>query len=138
MKRCTDCEKIISKGSIRCQQCNGIHRRSFATRQEYARNWHLLKKYKIDSKEFDAYWIVCRGKCFICEKTMKIPSLTRGQGLDVVAVDHDHITNEVWGLLCNACNKGLGFFQDRIDILEKTIHRLNLWVVLSYFYNREK
>ena len=53
-----------------------------------------------------------------------MPTNTRGQGLSVVAVDHDHKTGNVRGLLCNKCNKGLGFFEDDINILKKAVEYL--------------
>lgn len=43
------------------------------------------------------------GLCAIC---FECPS---GKGFHV---DHDHATNKVRGLLCNTCNRGLGWFKD--------------------------
>ena len=73
----------------------------------------------MDNDEFDAWWIVFKGKCGICENDLKMPVSGRGQPLDVVAIDHDHATGKIRGLLCNACNKGLGLFTDSIEKLNK-------------------
>ena len=55
---------------------------------------------------------------------MIMPTKGRGQPLNAVAVDHDHLTNEFRGLLCNGCNKGLGLFRDNIQSLNNAIKYL--------------
>jgi len=58
------------------------------------------------------------GVCAICSggETVK----TRGT-LRRLAVDHDHETGKVRGLLCNRCNNGLGNFRDDPDLLREAI-----------------
>jgi hypothetical protein len=48
-----------------------------------------------------------------------------------LAVDHDHYTNEVRGLLCRRCNLLLGFCSDSIGILESAIKYLSPHVYIE-------
>lgn len=78
-----------------------------------------MKKYGISLDDFNFLWVIFKGKCGICDIDLKATENRKGQSLDVVAVDHDHKTGKIRGLLCNGCNKGLGLFKDSIPNLEK-------------------
>lgn len=61
------------------------------------------------------------GVCAICGQ----PEVNKNQyGKKALAVDHDHKTNKVRGLLCQACNSGLGMFKDDPTRLAKAIEYL--------------
>lgn len=42
-----------------------------------------------------------------------------------LAVDHNHTTKEIRGLLCGKCNKAIGLFYDSISLLESAINYLS-------------
>lgn len=55
--------------------------------------------------EFDQLVIDQLGRCGICEKQLT----------GKIAVDHDHETDAIRGLLCYGCNTGLGHLGDNVD-----------------------
>ena len=59
-------------------------------------------------------------KCAICGKTPK-------ENKKRLAVDHNHNTEANRGLLCSNCNAGLGFLQDKKELLESAIKYLRKW-----------
>lgn len=123
---CIDCGTgTAGNKSVRCYKCNGSHRRIHADISIYRRNWHLSKKYGLDPGEFDAMWMAFRGECGICKCKMKMPTKTKGQAMDTVTVDHDHKTGRVRGLLCSACNKGIGHLKDDVNRLRSAIEWLS-------------
>ena len=53
------------------------------------------------------------GRCAICEEILFDPEL-----------DHNHDTDEIRGLLCPKCNRGIGQFKDNPLLLVKAIEYL--------------
>ena len=61
--------------------------------------------YGCTSAEFDAMFTTQQGKCAIC----RLPETSTQKGRPRrLSVDHDHVTGRIRGLLCGACNTGLG------------------------------
>ena len=56
--------------------------------------------------------------CEICEKDERAVDKSSGK-VKSLAVDHSHKTDEIRGLLCSSCNRGLGLFQDDPELLAK-------------------
>ena len=61
------------------------------------------------------------GKCAICGVD---ESDYRKESGKKFAIDHDHKTLKVRGLLCCKCNRGIGYLQDSIKNLESAIKYL--------------
>lgn len=70
----------------------------------YSRRHHLMSEYGLTLARFAEMLAEQGGRCAICQSA--------SPGTRDWHVDHDHATNAVRGLLCNACNKGLGLFRD--------------------------
>lgn len=61
------------------------------------------------------------GVCAICKNPERGTRLGRTKEL---SVDHDHRTLAIRGLLCSACNTGLGLFRDSVEALRAAIRYL--------------
>lgn len=75
---------------------------------------HLIKRFGITLEDYNNILISQNYKCKICGKGYSESKVA-------LAVDHDHITGKVRGLLCYNCNIGLGNYRDSIELLEKAI-----------------
>lgn len=100
-----------------------------AYQQEYRENFpmfwkdsYLRGKFDITLADYSAIVAVQDNKCALCglEETD-----TRGGRVKALAVDHDHATGKIRGLLCVACNTGLGKFKDNRDTLLAAVKYLD-------------
>jgi hypothetical protein len=74
-----------------------------------------LRKYGLSLVEFAELLKAQGGRCAICGSTDW--GKTGGSVRQWPNVDHDHATGQVRGLLCDRCNRGLGYFGDSAELL---------------------
>lgn len=68
-------------------------------------------KYGISLTEYEQMFYDQSGRCKICK--------TQSSGFPRLNVDHHHQSGKIRGLLCSACNQGLGHFKDSPEIIDK-------------------
>ena len=78
---------------------------------------YLKRTYGISLKDYNQKLIEQKHCCYICG----IDELSVKNGL---AVDHNHETGDIRGLLCVKCNTGLGQFNDKVELLLKAVEYL--------------
>lgn len=81
---------------------------------------NLWRNYKLSPDQFNSMWESQKGKCGICQVEMA----PRGRDPHAVSVDHNHQTGEIRGLLCQACNRGIGNLKDCPAVLEAAANYL--------------
>jgi hypothetical protein len=92
-----------------------------AYHREYRKNYapkytegDLKYKFGISLSEYSKLIIDQGNKCAICDQP---ETQLRNGRIKALAVDHDHETGKVRGLLCCACNQALGKFKDEKKLL---------------------
>jgi hypothetical protein len=81
---------------------------------------HNLAKYALTPDSFQTLWDEQSGECAICSA-----SLNRSLGPAGYAIDHNHDTGAVRGILCQLCNQGIGCLKDSPHILSRAMTYLN-------------
>ena len=113
--------------AMRCRECG--ERKSL---MEF-----YVHKHRSGTKHYDSYCNDCRkmrmvirrtgvslhqyrkmvsesaGRCAICWRPYKRPS-----------IDHCHVTKQVRGVLCTACNSALGLFRDDCAVIKRALEYL--------------
>ena len=91
--------------------CSGTY-----CQKHYMRPRKRLNRYGVTHEQFEAMLASQGGRCAVCRTAE-----TKGIGW---CVDHDHVTQRVRGVLCDACNKGIGFLQDDPAIIVAALRYL--------------
>lgn len=126
-KKCKDCgeskpvTEFYDRGakykSPYCKPCDIIRRMDYEERNKDAvklkqRAGHLRRRYGITLEQFEELYAKQEGKCALCERKEE-------EFYRKLHVDHNHVTGEIRGLLCNHCNHWLvGKHRDG-DLLRK-------------------
>ncbi len=106
-----------------CRVCNRArHTARIEADPTYVRRRHLRVRYGLSLEAYDSLLAEQGGRCAICG--------TAPEG--VLYVDHDHeccpgiktCGECIRGLLCDACNRGLGYFRDNHERLQSAINYL--------------
>lgn len=63
------------------------------------------------------------GVCAICNQPETHTS-SRSRRVKMLAIDHDHKTGHIRGLLCNNCNRAIGLLGDDIETLLNAVEYL--------------
>lgn len=80
-----------------------------------------LQNYGVTREQYESMLSAQDHKCKVCGCHDTSPRCTHGH----LVVDHCHTTGKVRSLLCDMCNKTLGYTKDSIEQLQALIDYLN-------------
>ena len=132
MKECSRCKKELpfscfhkrsERKSGHVSACKECAIKPYTTeKQARQRSYKLMANFGMTVEQYDDLLIAQGNVCAICTK----PETSRsGAGvIKRLAVDHNHSTGKVRGLLCENCNRGLGLFKEDEGIMQSAISYL--------------
>jgi hypothetical protein len=109
-------KKFDPKQYQRSQKGKEVQKRYASTEngKRVRRDNCLRSKYKITLEHYNKVLEQQNGVCAIC----KNHETARNQfGIRFLSVDHNHKTNKIRGLLCDRCNRMIGFAQENSENL---------------------
>ena len=131
VKKCVCCESIYTPKTGNSKYCSDKCRKQidslYSEEYYYQRGGrkkrlerNLRQSYGIDFEEYDRMLEEQNGVCAICGNPERCIHDGKPRRL---AVDHNHFTGKVRGLLCYRCNNRLGALENR-DFVEKATEYL--------------
>src|SRR5271166_6576054 len=103
--------------------CTKRQREWSMNNRERLTNNRLKSRFGITLEQYNEMLTKQNGVCAICKQaeTHIDKRVNRPRNL---AVDHNHITGKVRGLLCFDCNAALGKFNESIELINRAINYL--------------
>lgn len=121
MKRCYACKKTKkntafnldnSRGCGLQPKCRACERLGAQRRKAQQKDAFYRRKYGVSLETVLTLTEAQQSKCKICNEVRPL------------VVDHCHEKKQFRGLICNACNLGLGKFKESAEVLENAIRYL--------------
>ena len=120
MRNCDRCGRPLNKRTkiprqkvCKRRDCQAEARKRAATAAHRAR---VAEVYGVDPGWYDRQYALQGGVCYLCRRATGASKR--------LAVDHNHETGEVRGLLCGPCNKVLGVARDDPEYFRRAIDYL--------------
>lgn len=144
MKTCSKCERLLDLSEFNadrskidgkyssCKVCQKMSSKPIDKHKKAAydkryRKYRKLNKaastLKVSVDSLRELFAKRHGDCYICQKPETAKD-TKGR-IKALAIDHNHDTGKVRGVLCQRCNLALGAFQDNIETIKRAISYLN-------------
>ena len=128
MKYCIRCKTDKTLSEFRnegkkhswCRDCQNEYNKTWYYKNRerglrWRKNGNLKRTYGISLDDYESLLKSQGNVCKICK--------TERSG-KYLAVDHDHRTGKIRGILCENCNRGLGMFKDGPNLLRAAIQYL--------------
>jgi hypothetical protein len=80
---------------------------------QYRRDAQIKHEFGITGEEYRARLAAQGGVCVLCRRPETAVRVGRVMAL---AVDHDHVTGRIRGLLCSTCNRTLGYVESHVPL----------------------
>ncbi len=128
MKTCSRCHKAKNLFDFHHNKTKRDGLSSFCKdcMSKYSANYQMSNnvkyRYRLSQDNFDELFIKQNGVCAICG--LSESQFSKYGKIKRLSIDHCHKTDKIRGLLCVACNTGLGGFKDNIDIMASAISYL--------------
>lgn len=127
--QCKDCRLVYQKKrQDRNNELNRAHYAKSEKRRNDIKNNNLRIKFGISIEKYNHMFLSQDGCCKICNKHQQELSKR-------LAVDHNHSTGEVRGLLCLKCNLAIGYLNEDVQSALNLIQYLNNYTELAAISN---
>ena len=125
IKICNTCGyrgyKFFSSRQNKCKKCLATQQRAYRKTRPVSywknkdREYTIRHRYGLSVEEYKKMFERQGGKCGICDRKPSMITDTPTQHR-TLQIDHNHNNGKIRGLLCNGCNRALGFIRDNPNI----------------------